>query len=65
MRDSKRRRLMKEEEKKKPLKDKKKATSLAVQGLRHCAYTAGSMGSILVGELRSHMPHGRIKKLKR
>ena len=56
---------MKEEERKKPLKDKKKATSLAVQGLRHCAYTAGSMGSILVGELRSHMPHGRIKKLKR
>ena len=63
-RDSKRRRLMKEEERKSPEKVKK-ATSLVVQGLRHHAYTAGSIGSILVGELRSHMPHGTIKKTEK
>ena len=35
-----------------------------VQGLRLCASTAGGTGSVLVGELRYHMPHGMAKKKK-
>ena len=46
-----------------------RGTSLALQWLRLCASNVGSMGSILVGELRSHMPCGqkflKIKKKKK
>ena len=34
----------------------------AVQWLRLCAPSAGSMAQSLVGELRSHMPHGLRKR---
>ena len=37
-------------------------TSLAVQWLRHCSYTAGAQVQPLVGELRSHMLHSVAKK---
>ena len=36
-------------------------TYLVVQWLRLCASTAGGVGSIPVGELRSHMPRGTAK----
>ena len=36
-------------------------TSLMVQWLRLCAFTAGDSGYSLVQELRSHMPHGMAK----
>lgn len=40
-------------------------TSLEAQWLRLQSSTAGSMGSILAGELRSQRPHGKKKKDKR
>ena len=40
-------------------------TSLVVQWLRLCASNAGDMSCILVGELRSYMPCGMAKRLKK
>ena len=45
-------------------KEREKGNSLAVQRLRLRACTAGSEGSILVGELRSCMLHSAAKKNK-
>ena len=45
-----------------PLKGTLDGTSLAVQWLRLCASTSGSMGSPLVQELRSHKPQPNIYK---
>ena len=36
--------------------------SVAVQWLRLHAFTAGAMGCILVGKLRSHTPHSLARK---
>ena len=43
----------------------KSQTSLAAQGLRLCSSTAGVLAQSLLGELRSHMPCGAVKKLKK
>ena len=44
------------------MKHKAGGTSLGVQWLRLCAPIARSAGSILVGELRSHMLHDAAPK---
>lgn len=47
------------------LKWTKVGTSLAVQWIRGHGSNAGGGGSILLRELKSHMPHSVVKKIER